>query len=78
MILLALALAAHPIPKAYAVDVCAERDHPRACERAYRHWERVAFKVCGPEGTVDWDNWPKPPACNRSGWDGRRYRNQRP
>lgn len=73
MILLALALAASPVPPAVLKDVCMERDHPRACDRQWRRWERYAFKVCGPDGTVDWDNYPGPPACNRSGWNGRRY-----
>jgi hypothetical protein len=76
MILLALAIASQAVPKAYYVDVCSERDSPKACARQYRRDERRAFKVCGPDGTVDWDNYPKDPDCNRSGWDGRRYRSE--
>jgi hypothetical protein len=43
--------------------------------------ERYAFRVCGPEGTVDMDPVPDrrgryfaEPHCNRRGWNGRRYR----
>jgi len=71
--LIALALASQSVSKATWVDVCSERDSPRACARAMRRWDRIAYKVCGPDGMVDWDGYPGKPACNRSGWDGRRY-----
>jgi hypothetical protein len=79
MILLALALAytTHGVPNSYWSDVCLERDDPQQCARQYRRDERRAFRVCGPDGTVDWDNYPKDPDCNRSGWDGHRYRERR-
>jgi hypothetical protein len=37
--------------------------------------ERIAYAVCGPDGTVDWDDNAKspPPHCNRNGWNGQRY-----
>lgn len=63
MILMALALAAQPL--------CADPDQSRECRRRA---DRYAYKVCGPEGTVDWDNYPDKPSCNRTGWDGHRYR----
>lgn len=49
-----------------------------------RQAERIAYRVCGPEGTVDWDETPdrhgryRPePHCNRNGWNGRRYKGAR-
>jgi hypothetical protein len=46
------------------VPVCA----PKQCAR-------IAYRKCGPDGTVDWDENPRfpPPHCNRNGWNGRRY-----
>jgi len=38
--------------------------------------ERRAYRVCGPDGTVDWDNYPARPACNRNGWNGHSYQGQ--
>lgn len=40
-----------------------------------RQAERIAYRKCGPEGTVDWDENPvaPPPHCNRNGWNGKRY-----
>jgi hypothetical protein len=74
MLLLALALASQSIPKAHYVPACDEIDHPEVCARQERRDERRAFKVCGPDGMVDWDAYPGKPDCNRDGWDGRRYR----
>lgn len=37
--------------------------------------ERIEYRKCGPDGTVDWDPNPEfpPPHCNRDGWNGKRY-----
>jgi hypothetical protein len=34
-----------------------------------------AYDVCGPNGSVDWDDNPSapPPHCNRNGWNGHSY-----
>lgn len=45
-----------------------------------RQFERYAYRVCGPDGTVDADPVPDrhgryyaEPHCNRDGWNGKRY-----
>jgi hypothetical protein len=57
--------------------VAAERE---LTSREQQQFERYAYRVCGPDGTVDMDPVPDArgryyaePHCNRSGWNGRRY-----
>lgn len=68
---LALLLTAGSPTSSIEKDVCSERDHPAVCV----HQVRRAYRKCGPEGAVDWDDNPAfpPPHCNRNGWNGRRY-----
>jgi hypothetical protein len=54
------------MPEPYATE-CAAFEHLTP-----RQAERIAYRKCGPDGTVDWDDNPRfpPPHCNRNGWMG--------
>lgn len=91
MILLALALAGSPLPDPVKHPRAYERythgefvcdDHPwrsRGCGLSprERRLARIAERICGPDGAVDYDPTPAHPQgwphCNRNGWNGHRY-----
>jgi len=61
----------------YIAYIAAERP---LTPREQVQYERYAYHVCGPDGTVDMDPVPDrsgryfaEPHCNRNGWNGKRY-----
>lgn len=61
--------------------IAAQRDLTPPEQRRY---ERYAYSICGPEGTVDMDpvsdangRYFAEPHCNRNGWNGHNYKGGR-